>query len=49
MTFYVWFVTYGIYADPDIPPRLIAGPMSLPKALAEVARLGFGYCAKEPT
>ena len=46
-TFYVWFVTYGTHTDPDLPPWLIAGPMPLPKAFAEVKRLGFGYCVKE--
>ena len=45
--FAIWFVTYGTYADPDVHPRFIAGPMALTKAFAEVKRLGFGYCVKE--
>lgn len=44
---FIWFATYGTYADPDVPPRLIAGPMSFDAAFSEVGRLGFGYCMKD--
>lgn len=47
--FYVWFVTYATYEDPDVPPRPIAGPMSFNNAWAKVQELGFGYCVKEMT
>lgn len=46
-TFYIWFVTYGTYADPDVAPKVVAGPMSLGQALRESHNLGFGYCVKE--
>jgi hypothetical protein len=42
----VWFVTYGTYDDPDVPPRLIAGPMSFEKAQAYIEWLELGHCIK---
>lgn len=43
-------MTYGTYADVkrngDIPPRMVAGPMSLEAAQQMVRERGFGYCAK---
>lgn len=45
--YYVWFTTYGTYADPDVPPKLISGPMTFEKAQVQVQKLGFGYCIKE--
>lgn len=45
-TWGVWFVTYGTYSDPDVPPRCVVPHQMMTEAAAVAERLGFGYCAK---
>ena len=46
----VWRVTYAtcqeVEQDGDVPPKQVSSAMTLEQALALVARLGFGHCAK---
>lgn len=46
MRWLVWFVTYGTYAEPNVEPYLVTGPMSFAQAKAVVDKRGFGYCMK---
>lgn len=47
--FYIWYTTYGTYAEPDVPSKLVLGPMPLSKAFEQLQHLGYqlGYCIKE--
>lgn len=50
MKWAVWFVTYATCAEVeltgDVPPRKVAGKLTLEAAQRIVAERGFGYCVK---
>lgn len=46
MKWAIWFVTYGTYAEPDVPQRLVSRGLRFDEAQRAVARGGFGFCMK---